>query len=114
VRRVISDQRSGPLRRMGLREGLAPPQCRTTQPFAVGRTMISLTSASDGWAIANATARAIASGGGPVLSALSSSRARTAMLVTRSAKLVRLIPGDMTVTRGQTSTPGYICRRAAG
>jgi len=67
--------------------------------LAVGRTMISFTSTSAGCSIANAIARAIASGGIANLSRDSASLAFTSGFVTDSAKFVRTKPGEMIVTR---------------
>src|SRR5439155_688577 len=60
---------------------------------------ISFTSMSAGCSIANATARAIASGGIANLSREVSSWAFTSGLVTAAAKFVRTKPGEMIVTR---------------
>ena len=78
------------------------------QACAAGRTTISFTSTSDGCSIANATARAIASGGIAIRSRAARISARAAGSVTPSAKPVAIIPGLTVVTR---SVSPASCRR---
>jgi len=66
---------------------------------AVGRITISFTSTSAGCSIANAIARAIASGDIANLSRDAASWAFTSRFVTPSVKFVRTKPGEMIVTR---------------
>jgi hypothetical protein len=72
----------------------------------VGRTIISPTSTSAGCSIANAAARAIASGGMANLSRDSTSWVFTSGFVTASAKFVWTKPGEMIVTR--SLSPGLL------
>jgi hypothetical protein len=72
---------------------------KRSYPCAVGQIIISFTSRSAGCSIANAMARAIASGGIANLSRDSASWAFTSGFVTPSAKFVRTKPGEMIVTR---------------
>jgi hypothetical protein len=65
----------------------------------VGRITISFTSTSGGCSIANAIARAIASGGIANFSLEAVSCAFTSGFVTSSAKFVLTGPGEITVTR---------------
>src|SRR6266571_3760755 len=72
---------------------------RRIYAWAVGRITISFTSTSAGCSIANAIARAIASGAIANLSRDAASWAFTSGFVTPSVKFVRTKPGEMLVTQ---------------